>query len=104
MASHHRSVASTALPQPELMRRLRDPDACTAWVPVSFQATLTTTILESNTTGEVVGTLCGHRVVFELRVSRADEESLHLTATGPCRLDVRYSCPAGDDRLDVAMH
>jgi polyketide cyclase/dehydrase/lipid transport protein len=70
---------------------LTDPDALARWAPVPFAVDeLGGERLLAGSRARVSGRLAGRGVGFEVRVHRADDGGLSLTADGPIGFDVCY--------------
>jgi Polyketide cyclase / dehydrase and lipid transport len=86
----------------DVLDALTDPNAISAWAPVSFEVEgLARGRLEAGGRERVTGCLAGLHVSFDITVRRADLEGLELTARGPVRLEVAYRFVEYDDEVFV---
>jgi hypothetical protein len=81
----------------EVLALLTAPDAIARWSPVEFELEcFRGARLHAGDRVRVRGLLAGSRVEFDVLVAEAADGRLHLTATGPIRLDVEYRAVARD--------
>ena len=85
----------------QVMDVLTRPCAISSWAPVPFEVEgLDSDRLETGSRARVAGMLAGRELAFDVEVLRAEEDGLHLIASGPyVQMDVAYDVERHDDDL-----
>jgi hypothetical protein len=86
----------------EVLCALTEPASIARWAPVSFDLDgLAGSRLRAGSRERVSGSIAGMTAVFEVEVTRADEQRLELVAQGPVSLDVAYRFSQNPDGVIV---
>ena len=86
----------------EVLDLLTEPDAIARWSPIDFDVVGDCgSRLTAGDRVRVCGRLGGAAMNFDVNVLRAHDGDLHLTASGPIRLDVAYQVRGTDDGSEL---
>ena len=101
MATWQTSTTVQARPE-QILDVLTDPEAAVRWSPIDFEVEhLDGDRLRTGSSARVSGRLAGKELAFEIEVTRADEQRLLLTATGPIEIDVKYDVQPLDSHVEL---